>query len=308
LNKVELSKLIKTESNKLGFNLVGITSPHIIKSNNLDTWLDSGYSATMNWISKRKKERKNIFNYFPEIKSIISFGYNYYTGENNLVSKKLKISNYAWGDDYHEVIKKQLFKIIKLIEKSHPNIKYRICVDTSPIVEKYWAQKAGIGWIGKHTNLINENIGSWFFIGEILLDIELNYDLPFENDLCGSCTKCIEACPTNALIEDYVLDSNKCISYLTIEHKDTLPDNMKNKLDNWIYGCDICQQVCPWNIKFSQQTNNSAFKIRNDIKNKKNFDWEKITEDEFNIIFSRSPVKRTKFKGLKRNIETNIKD
>ena len=191
--------------------------------------------------------------------------------------------------------------------KLNPDLKYRVCIDTSPILEKYWGQKAGIGWIGKHTNLINDKLGSWFFIGEILLDIKLNYDMPFVNDLCGTCTKCIEECPTEAL-DEYVLDSNKCISYLTIEHRGDISKKLENKLNNWIYGCDICQQVCPWNIKFSKESNNENFKMRNELKIMSQNMWKKLSREDYVKIFSKSAIKRTKYEGIKRNIKLNIKE
>ena len=172
-------------------------------------------------------------------------------------------------------------------------------------MEKYWAQLSGLGWIGKHTNLINDNIGSWFFLAEILIDIQLDYDKPFENDLCGSCTRCIEECPTDAIIDEYLLDSNKCISYLTIEHKNKLPDKYTDKLNNWIYGCDICQQVCPWNIKFSKKTEDKNFAKRKDIEKMSYKDWNNLDKELFMKLFKKSAIKRTKYEGLKRNIDAN---
>ncbi len=308
MDSIELSSVIKNESKKLGFDLVGITSPHIIDDNSLEHWLDNGYNASMHWIENRKTERKNIFKYFPEVKSIISLGYNYYTGENSLDSEEFKISNYAWGEDYHLIIKKKLNDIIEVIKKHNSSFKYRLCVDTSPIMEKYWGQLSGLGWIGKHTNLINEQKGSWFFLAEILLDIKLEYDYPFKNDLCGTCTRCIDECPTEAIIEEYLLDSNKCISYLTIEHRGSFPEEYEDKLNNWIYGCDICQQVCPWNIKFSEISNDKNFSIRSEIKDMKKKDWEKLNNDAFKKIFKKSAIKRTKYEGLKRNINANGKN
>ena len=210
-------------------------------------------------------------------------------------------SNYAWGDDYHKIIKGKLLNILKLIE-SKESIKGIACVDTSPVMEKVWAQKGGIGWIGKHTNLITRSHGSWIFLGEIIIDFELEPDQEFIDDLCGSCTACLDACPTQAFPQPYVLDSTKCISYLTIEHKNEFEINPN--LSNWIYGCDICQEVCPWNIKFSQKSTEIAFKERDEFKNRTLNDWKLLTEQEFKIIFKNSPIKRTKYKGLKRNIST----
>ena len=310
MNKNNLTSVIKKKSFELGFDLFGVSSPHIDldNSNILDEWLDNGYHATMHWIEKRKEERKNIFKYFPEVKSVISFGYNYYTGENELDSKKYKISNYSWGEDYHLIIKKKLYQIIDLIQNNkNSDFKYRVCVDTSPILEKNWAQKSGLGWIGKHTNLINDKIGSWFFLAEILVDFELEYNKPFSKDLCGTCTRCIEACPTDAIFEEYKLDANKCISYLTIEHRDDFSNEFDLDLSGWIYGCDICQQVCPWNEKFSINTTDLNFEKRENIQKMSNKDWNNLKEMDFKRIFKKSAIKRTKFSGLKRNIKANNK-
>tara|TARA_Y100000814_G_scaffold217341_1_gene161833 strand:- start:1018 stop:1950 length:933 start_codon:yes stop_codon:yes gene_type:complete len=310
LNKNNLTSVIKKKSFELGFDLFGVSSPHIDldNSNILDEWLDNGYHATMHWIEKRKEERKNIFKYFPEVKSVISFGYNYYTGENELDSKKYKISNYSWGEDYHLIIKKKLYQIIDLIQNNkNSDFKYRVCVDTSPILEKNWAQKSGLGWIGKHTNLINDKIGSWFFLAEILVDFELEFNKPFSKDLCGTCTRCIEACPTDAIFEEYKLDANKCISYLTIEHRDDFSNEFDLDLSGWIYGCDICQQVCPWNEKFSINTTDLNFEKRENIQKMSNKDWNNLKEMDFKRIFKKSAIKRTKFSGLKRNIKANNK-
>jgi len=307
LNIKKTTSKIKNIALEKGFDLFGVTSPNFQTKDEakiLNDWIGNGYHATMEWINKRKEERNNIYKYFPNVKSVISLGYNYYTGENEINSNKYKISNYAWGEDYHKVIKLKLFEIVEYIKNNiKKEFEYRVCVDTSPLLEKKWAQKAGLGWIGKHTNLINQNIGSWFFLSEILLDFELDFNQPFIEDLCGTCTKCIDECPTNAIIDDYKLDSNKCISYLTIEHRGDFTKDQE--LDNWIYGCDICQQVCPWNIKFSQFTSDSNFKIREDIKSMSNNDWEKLTDENYRLIFKDSAIKRTKLKGLKRNISTN---
>ena len=305
MNKKKLTIQIKKEAAKNGFDLFGATSASNKISNKLDDWISGGYHANMLWMEKRKAERNDIYSYFPEVKSVISLGYNYYTNENDLNNDNFKISNYAWGEDYHLVIKNKLINIINLIKKYREDFKYRVCVDTSPILEKAWGQKAGLGWIGKHTNLINENIGSWFFLSEILLDFELEYNQPHIKDLCGSCTKCIDECPTDAIFEEYRLDSNKCISYLTIEHRGDFSNNHKDNLDGWIYGCDICQQVCPWNKKFSQEKDDDNFKIRKKIQNMNNEKWIELSKEDFDSIFKKSAVKRTKYVGLKRNIIAN---
>ena len=300
-----LNKLISDKSKELGFNLVGFTSPHQSQNNRLNQWLDLKYHASMKWMETSKDKRSDIFKYFPEVKTVISLAYNYYTDENDNNEDQYKISNYAWGNDYHIILKEKLYQIIQLISQYKSKFQYRVCVDTSPLSEKYWAEKAGIGWIGKHTNLINDKIGSWFFLSEILLDFKLEYNEPFSFDLCGSCTKCIDDCPTDAIVDEYVLDSNKCISYLTIEKRDDIPDDFKDKLNNWIYGCDICQQVCPWNKKFSVKSSDNNFQIRDQIKNKTKRDWDNLNEEEYRRTFKKSAIKRTKFSGLKRNISAN---
>lgn len=297
-----LQKIIIDKSKELGFNLIGF-SPATGINTKINQWVDLGFHASMKWMKTSLEQRRNILEYFPEAKTVISFGYNYYT-DNNRNNNDYKISNYAWGNDYHLVLKEKLYEIIKIINLHNQQFNYRVCVDTSPIMEKHWGQKSGLGWIGKHTNLINSKIGTWFFLSEIIIDFEMKYNKPFTYDLCGTCTKCIDACPTEAL-DDYILDSNKCISYLTIEHRDSIPDSSSEKLNNWIYGCDICQEVCPWNIKYEQISNDNNFKKRNKIDIKNDEDWENISVEEYQKTFKKSPIKRTKYSGITRNILIN---
>ena len=299
----KLSQRIKMKANELGFQKVGITKVEFSNENklNLDKWISKGFHASMHWIENRKEERANIFNYFPDAVSLISVGMNYFSGNTqDDLKSKFKFSNYAWGEDYHSLIKDRLQILLKWIKNTSEEIEGVACVDTSPIMEKSWAQKAGLGWQGKHTNLISRDYGSWLFLGEIILNIPLDYDKPFIEDLCGSCTACIDACPTNA-ITSYQLDSNKCISYRTIEHRGEFNEN-ENNLDDWIYGCDICQEVCPWSEKFSQVTNELAFYPRENINERSVDEWRKLTKDDFQQLFKKSAVKRTKYNGLKRNI------
>ena len=301
------SESIKKKAQELGFQKVGIAraDPTPKEKNDLETWLDQGRHATMGWMEKRKDERGNIHTYFPEAKSIISVGMNYHVGKGqNDINSDLKFSTYAWGDDYHDVLKKRIFQLLKWIKESQTEIKGIVCVDTSPVMDKAWAQKAGLGWIGKHTNLISRDQGSWLFLGELILNMELEYDAPFVEDLCGSCTACIDSCPTQAL-EDYRIDAGKCISYLTIEHRGELPE-AENDLHGWIYGCDICQEVCPWNQKFARESDRSEFQPRQEILDRTKEDWKKLTEKKFREIFKGSAVKRAKFAGLKRNIKSNL--
>jgi epoxyqueuosine reductase len=301
-----LANCIKAKSHDLGFQKVGITRAVSTseKKEKLETWLSRGHHGTMSWLAERKHERGDIFSYFPDVKSVISVGMNYYTGygQSELNSDN-KFSNYAWGEDYHDILKSRLYKLLNWLKIEMPDLNGIACVDTSPVMDKVWAQRAGLGWQGKHTNLITTDFGSWLFLGELLVDIELDYDELFSEDLCGSCTSCIDACPTQALGE-YEIYAEKCISYLTIEHRGDFSDN-RSELHNWIYGCDICQEVCPWNQKFSQVTIQNYFYPKKEILYWTNEDWERIDEEGFRKLFKGSAVKRTKYSGLSRNINAN---
>ena len=300
-----LTQYIKDKATEIGFEKIGITKATATNDEKvrLEKWIKNNHHGSMSWIEKRKDERGNIFNYFKEVKSVISIGVNYYSGyDQDQIKSNSKFSNYAWGEDYHDIIKSKLYTLLNDITANYPDIKGIACVDTSPIMEKVWAQRAGIGWQGKHTNLISRDYGSWLFLGELLLDVELDYDDEFIDDLCGSCTACIDACPTYALGE-YEIYAEKCISYLTIEHRGEFGQN--TELHDWIYGCDICQEVCPWNQKFSQITNEKKFYPKEEILSWQDADWENISENAFRKIFKGSAVKRTKHNGLVRNIKTN---
>ncbi len=300
------SSQLKSKALKLGFQNFGITraiSTPIEKAN-LEKWLEEGHHGSMEWIVKRKDERGDIFNYFPQAKSIISVGMNYFSGfKQEDMKSGYHISNYAWGDDYHKIMKSRLFELLGWLEKEIPGVKGVVCVDTSPVMDKVWAVKAGLGWQGKHTNLITRDYGSWIFLGELIVNIELDYNVPFIDDLCGSCTACIDSCPTNALGE-YKIAAEKCISYLTIEHRNELPED-RSDLHCWIYGCDICQEVCPWNKKFSQITKNKEFYPKDEIISRTDQNWQALNDEEFRKLFKGSAVKRTKFSGFKRNINQN---
>ena len=258
----------------------------------------------MGWMEKNIEKRTNIFNYYNESKSVISVALNYFTGTSTENHNPPFISNYALGKDYHIIIKEKLKILLEEIKKIDKSINGYYCVDTSPIMEKAWAQRAGLGWIGKHTNLISQDFGSWIFLGELIIDRELSYDSPFTTDLCGSCDLCIDQCPTDAIVEPYRLDSNKCISYVTIEHRGEFEKQNMINLDDWIFGCDICQEVCPWNIKFSEISDEEGFSDKNLLREKDYNFWNNLTEEEFRKIFKNSAVKRTKYSGLKRNITT----
>lgn len=301
-----LTLKIKSKAKEIGFEKVGITKAVTTKTeqSRLNTWIKEGSHASMKWLENRKNERGDIHSYFPEAKSVISVGLNYYISKNQTDLKSdYKFSNYAWGEDYHQILKKKLFNLLAWIKKSEPKIKGLVCVDTAPVMEKVWAQKAGLGWIGKHTNLISTDYGSWLFLGELILDIDLKTDLMFNEDLCGSCTACLDACPTKALTE-YKIESEKCISYKTIEYRGDF-SNQNENLHGWIYGCDICQDVCPWNNKFSKKSNLEEFLPKQEIVDWSTDDWNNLNEENFRKIFKGSSVKRTKYIGLKRNLNQN---
>ena len=300
------SKSIKKKAEELGFQKVGIARAEKTpqEKSDLDSWLMQGNHASMTWMMNRKDERGNIHTYFPEARSVIAVGMNYYTGKNqDDLRSDYKFSNYAWGDDYHTVLKKQLYQLLNWIKENNSKVKGVVCVDTSPVMDKVWAQRGGLGWIGKHTNLISRDLGSWLFLGELILDLELDYDAPFEEDLCGTCLACIESCPTQAL-DEYKIDAGKCISYLTIEHRGELPESQSD-LHGWIYGCDVCQEVCPWNEKFAIESKKDEFQPRKEIVEFIREDWDSLDKDSFKRIFKDSAVKRTKYVGLKRNIDQN---
>ena len=303
------SEDIKYKVKELGFQKVGIAPvEEIMKEKSyLEKWLHDMKNATMHWMIKRKEERGDIRNYYPDAVSVISVGMNYFNGHNQEDLKSdYKFSNYAWGDDYHSIIKKKLFQLLNWMKENMPDLEGIVCVDTSPVMEKVWANKAGIGWLGKHTNLISRDYGSWLFLGEIIVNKSLEYDLPFNDDLCGSCTACIEACPTQALV-DYQIDAGKCISYITIEKRGEFINDNSIDLHGWIYGCDICQEVCPWNITFSNISSSPEFQPREEILNFTNNDWESLNITDYRKIFKGSAAKRAKFSGLKRNIDENKK-
>ena len=294
---------IKEVGTNLGFDKIGIspaTQPS--KSKNLEMWLEKGYSGTMKWMASHKDKRMDIQSFFPGAKSIICVAHNYYTPFNHSNENgKGKISRYACGEDYHKIMKKKLKTYLQEIKKLNNGLGGRLCVDTAPIMEKIWAERAGLGWQGKHTNLITKDHGSWVFLGEIVIDKELNYDLPIE-DYCGSCQACIEACPTNAIVEPYVLDAQKCISYLTIEYWDKPIDNdLKKSMNGWIFGCDICQDVCPWN-KFRKNSLESRYWPIEDTMEYDLDKLEKLDEIGYKKKFKNRAVLRPGWKNFKRNI------
>jgi epoxyqueuosine reductase len=295
---------IKLNALKLGFSKAGIARAELLDEEGvrLREWLARGYHASMQWMERDAEKRADVIKVLPNAKSVICVALNYFTPYKQSNSPALgKISRYAWGDDYHLVLTNRLEKLFEFIKSEIPGVGGKFYVDTGPVMDKAWAVRTGIGWLGKHTNVITQKFGSWVFLGEILLDAELEYDLPVL-DHCGTCTACIDACPTHALVQPYVLDANKCISYLTIEHRGDLPNILTSKFDNWIYGCDVCQDVCPWN-RFQKETEEPAFQPREENVAPELAELAEMSREEFSRRFQNSPIKRTKHSGLIRNVK-----
>ena len=302
LSRSDISHLIKNKARELGFVGTGITSSATINErDHLEDWLRRDYQANMNYLAENQEKRLDPSLIHPGSKSIISLLFNYYP-ENELRSSRYKIARYAYGKDYHKVLKKRLKKLTSYLEELKPGIDHRVFVDSAPVMERQLAARAGLGWIGKNGLLINREKGSYFFLAEVFVDVEMEYDT-FVTDHCGNCTACLDACPTNAFPQPYVLDASKCISYATIELRENedIPELFRGKMKNWIYGCDICQEVCPWN-RFSVPTKEEAFFPKEKLTTMKDLDWEKLDNETYDDLFAGSAVKRAKFSGLKRNI------
>ncbi len=304
---ISLTEKIKQKALDIGFHKIGIVraAPLFEEKKHLEQWLAKGFHAEMRWMEREPEKRADPTVLFPPAKSIIVVALNYYTPhEHEESDEKGKVSRYAWGDDYHDVLKEKLRELLAFIKEENEEAEAKICVDTAPIMDKAWAVRAGLGWLGKHSNVITKEFGSWVFIGEILLNLELGYEEKLIEDHCGTCTKCLDACPTDAIVAPYIVDSNRCISYATIELRDAeIPENISENLNGWLYGCDICQDVCPWN-RFEKPTEETRFEPRPDNVSP---DLDKIIEmehEEYIEKFRRSAMKRTKLGGLKRNAET----
>ena len=300
--KFKNTQLIKQEAHRLGFSFVGFSKADFLEEEapRLEKWLKEKQHGEMSYMENNFDKRLDPRLLVEGSKSVISLLYNYYSDQIQSDPTAPKISTYAYGEDYHFVIKRKLKSLLHFIQDNVGQVDARVFTDSAPVLDRAWAKKAGLGWIGKNANLINKNQGSYFFIAEIILDLDLIYDSPVQ-DYCGSCTKCIDACPTGAIIQPYVVDGSRCISYFTIELKEAIPQEVKGKMDNWMFGCDICQQVCPWN-SFSLQHNEPAFNPHPDLLSMTKGDWKDLQEDTFKELFRKSAVKRTKFSGLKRNI------
>lgn len=304
INAGKHTHFIKQAAATLGFEHCGISKAVYLDEDarRLESWLQQGMHGSMQYMENHFDLRVDPSKLVPGANSVITLLLNYYP-EKKQKEHAPKVASYAYGEDYHEVIREKLKNLLLLIKEEIGEVNGRGFVDSAPVLERTWAQKSGLGWIGKNGNLINKQHGSYFFIATLITDLHLDYDDPFARDFCGSCTKCIDHCPTEAILPGKVIDGSKCISYFTIELKDALiPGDMKGKFDNWIFGCDVCQDVCPWN-RFSKPTNEIKFKPANEILNFSTADWEAMTEESFRLIFKNSAIRRTKFKGIRRNLE-----
>lgn len=301
-NKTKYSQFIKNEAKRLGFLSCGISKAGFLEAEapRLENWLNKNGHGQMQYMENHFDKRLDPTKLVEGSKSVISLLLNYYPTETQ-TENTFKISKYAYGTDYHLVIKDKLKTLLQYIQEQIGDVHGRAFVDSAPVLDKAWAAKSGLGWIGKHSNLLTQQVGSFYFIAELIIDLDLEYDALTTNH-CGSCTKCIDACPTQAITEPYVVDGSKCISYFTIELKENIPKAFKGKLDDWVFGCDICQDVCPWN-RFSKAHSEPLFNPHPELLEMTKKDWEEITEDTFSKVFQKSAVKRTKFSGLKRNIE-----
>jgi epoxyqueuosine reductase len=301
--KSEYTAKIKSAAHALGFLSCGIAKADFLEEEapRLEQWLRQSHHGSMGYMERHFDKRLDPRLLVPGAKSVVSLLLNYHTDKTQVDPKAPKISTYAYGTDYHFVLKEKLKKLMQLIHTEIGEVNGRVFVDSAPVMDKAWAAKSGLGWIGKNTNLISKKIGSFFFIAELIIDLELDYDSP-TTDHCGSCTACIDACPTEALHQPYQIDGSKCISYLTIELKDNIPTEFKGKMDNWAFGCDVCQTVCPWN-RFASPHNEPAFEPHEDLLGLTNREWQEMTSEVFTTLFKNSAVKRTQFEGLKRNIK-----
>ena len=302
-NKAKYTKQIKSEAQRLGFLSCGISKAGFLEDEapRLENWLNNNMHGEMQYMENHFDKRLDPTKLVENSKSVISLLLNYFPSEIQKDKTAPKLSKYAYGTDYHFVIKDKLKSLLHFIQEEIGEVQGRAFVDSAPVLDKAWAAKSGLGWIGKHSNLLTQQVGSFYFIAEIIIDLELDYDLPV-TDHCGSCTACIDACPTQAIVEPYIVNGSKCISYFTIELKEKIPSEFKGMFDNWMFGCDVCQDVCPWN-RFSKSHSEPLFNPHPDLLSMSTKEWEEITQEVFSALFKKSAVKRTKFSGLKRNIQ-----
>jgi len=302
LSSDSYSDIIKRLAKSFGFDYCGISKAEFLEShaNNMEQWLKKGYHGEMGYLENYFDKRLDPTRLVEGAKTVVSLMYNYYPNQTQN-SDSYQIAKYAYGEDYHTVVKEKCQALLEAIREEVGAVEGRVFVDSAPVLERAWAEKSGIGWIGKHGLLINKTSGSFFFLAELIIDLECTPDGPIK-DFCGTCTKCVDACPTDAILPNKTLNASKCISYLTIELKSEIPSEFENSMNNWMFGCDICQDVCPWN-RFSTPTKETKFNPSNEWINFKNEDWDNLQLEQFNKIFKLSAVKRTKFSGLKRNID-----
>ena len=300
--KSQYTQFIKSEAKRLGFLSCGISKAGFLEDEapRLENWLNNNRNGQMSYMEYHFDMRLNPTLLVDDAKSVVSLLLNYYPEEVQN-SESFKISKYAYGEDYHFVIKDKLKEFLFSIQSNIGEVSGRAFVDSAPVLDRAWAAKSGLGWIGKSSNLITQKVGSFYFIAELIIDLDLEYDNP-TTDHCGSCTACIDACPTEAIVAPYTVDGSKCISYFTIELKENIPTDMRGKFDDWAFGCDICQDVCPWN-RFSKAHSEPLFSPNSEMLSMSKKDWIEITEETFRTVFKKSPLKRAKFHGLKRNID-----
>ena len=302
-NRKEYTDLIKSKSKELGFSFCGISKATFLseEATHLEEWLKRGYHGKMSYLENHFDKRLDPSLLVPGAKSVISLIYNYYPEKDLAREGEFKIAKYAYGEDYHQVVKDKLKSLVSDLQLEIGEINGRAFVDSAPVMERTWAQKSGLGWIGKNSLLLNREMGSFFFLAELIIDLELEYDGPMK-DYCGTCTACMDACPTDAIVGPQVVDGSKCISYFTIELKEEIPTEVKGKFENWIFGCDICQDVCPWN-SFSKPNHEPRFSPPVEFENYTKKEWTELTEEIFTVVLKNSPINRTKYEGLKRNIQ-----
>jgi epoxyqueuosine reductase len=308
---LSFSQKIKQKALEIGFHKIGIvrSEPLADEQKHLEKWLEKDFHGEMKWMEREPEKRANPNLFFPEAKTVIAVALNYYTPhEHEHDSQTGKISRYAWGDDYHDVIQEKLRQLLSWIKSENSEIEGKVCADIQPVMDKAWAVHAGLGWLGKHANVITKEFGSWVFLGEILLNIELDYDTFIEPDHCGNCTACLDACPTNAIVAPFVVDSKRCLSYATIELRSPeLPHEISEYLDGWLYGCDICQDVCPWN-RFQKPTEEARFEPRENNISPNLKEISEISHEAYVTRFRRSAIKRAKLGGLRRNARQLLKN
>lgn len=299
------ASIIKSTAKRLGFDFCGIAKAGFLEEEapKLEEWLNRNYNGEMGYLANHFDKRLDPTKLVEGAKTVVSLIYNYYP-EQKLpeTSNSIKLAKYAYGEDYHFVIRDKLNEFLEILRDEIGEIDGRGFVDSAPVMERQWAQKAGLGWLGKNSLLLNREIGSFFFLAELIIDLEVTPDTPLAKDYCGTCTACIDACPTDAIVDNGVIDGSRCISYLTIELKDAIPIEFKSQMENWAFGCDICQDVCPWN-RFSKPHQEPKFQPHPELAEFTNRDWQEITEETFRKVFKKSAVKRTKLAGLKRNVD-----